>query len=369
MFSRTSCVRCLLPAAAPGAELDGSGVCAFCRGERKDDAVAGETARAARERDLETTLAAAKASSDGRRYDAVVCLSGGKDSILLLHKLKVEYGLNVVAFTTDMNIPDVAWDNIRRTIAKLGVEHHVHKPDTAFYEKMFRFLLRNQEERGAVRSVCYVCAPIFESDALKFATTRGIPLVFAGYAPGQPDPVERMVYEFSRRAIAETDWTPRELRDSSQFDARELAHFWNPFAYPAGTQFPRYIAPFHAWNYSQEEAMRLVVELGLIRNAKNASPIHSNCPLNWLLMYSDLRNLGYNPYAPEFAALVRQGKANRTYWRIAQPVVNWMIRNQVLLGRNVAKSFAWLGLKPEDLKITRPASPGPLVESGKRDAA
>jgi tRNA(Ile)-lysidine synthase TilS/MesJ len=346
-----SCKQCLMPAAAPEAQIDASGLCQFCRADPRAAEERAEGQRRVYEQDLEQAIAQARAR---RGTAGVVCLSGGKDSILLLYKLKVELGLDVVAFTTDMNIPDIAWDNMRRTMDRLRVEHVVHKPDQAFYDKMYRFLLQNQEERGAVRTVCYVCAPIFEADALRYATERGIPFVFAGYSPGQPAP-ERMTYEFPLAAVAETDWTPRSMRESGLFDERELAHFWNPKRYPAGTAFPRYIAPFHAWPYSQEEAIKKVVALGLVSSPKNASPIHSNCPLNWLLMYSDLKNLGYNPYAPEFAGLVRSGKANRTYWRIAQPIVNFMIRHQVMLGREVKRSFARLGLKPDQLKINRPA--------------
>ena len=55
--------------------------------------------------------------------------------------------------------------------------------------------------------------------------------------------------------------------------------------------------------------MKKVVELGLVASSKHASPVYSNYPINWLLMYSDLKNLGYNPYAPEFATLIREGKA------------------------------------------------------------
>jgi len=279
-----------------------------------------------------------------------VCLSGGKDSIYLLHKLKVEYELKVLAFTTDMNIPDVAWDNIRRTIAKLDVEHVVHRPQHEFYRKMYRHLLQNQGERGAVRTVCYACAPLFESDALNLAMEKGIPLVLAGYSPGQPEP-DRMVYEFSRELLCETDWTPPQLRQSGLFTTDELARFWNPLRYRKGTTIPRYIAPFHAWPYDQEENMRKVVELGLVSNTRSANPVHSNCPLNWLLMYSDLQNLGYNPYAPEFAALIREGKASRLRWKFMIPLVNFMIRHQVMLGKQVRKSLEWLALKPSDLRI------------------
>jgi hypothetical protein len=163
-----------------------------------------------------------------------------------------------------------------------------------------------------------------------------------------------MEYEFSRELICHTDWTPTELRQSGLFSDEELALFWNPTQYPLGTTFPRYLAPFHAWEYDQEEVMDACVKLGLVARRRNASPIHSNCPLNWLLMYSDLKNLGYNPYAPEFSALIRNGKASRSYWRFIAPFVDFMIRYRVLLGRQVTRSMAWLGLRDEDLRIMRP---------------
>jgi hypothetical protein len=71
-------------------------------------------------------------------------------------------------------------------------------------------------------------------------------------------------------------------------------------------------------------------------------------------MYSDLRNLGYNPYAPEFSALIRNGKASLSYWKAMAPLVDWMIRSRMLLGRNVTRQLAWLELDEDDLKIDQP---------------
>jgi len=76
-------------------------------------------------------------------------------------------------------------------------------------------------------------------------------------------------------------------------------------------------------------------------------------------MYSDLQNLGYNPYAPEFAALIRQGKASRRYWRLVTPILNFMIRHRIFLGRNVTRSLRWLGMNAEELRITRPVPDAP----------
>ena len=100
--------------------------------------------------------------------------------------------------------------------------------------------------------------------------------------------------------------------------------------------------------------MANVVKAGLVKKTKYANPIYSNYPINWLLMYSDLKHFGYNPYHPEFSALIREGKASRAEWRIMTPIVNFMIRNKVLLGKDVTKSMQWLGLKDSDLKINKP---------------
>lgn len=347
----SQCKQCLLPAAVPGADLDAQGVCAFCRAFSDESYSEAELARARYEIELEQAIEACRGKGE---YDALVCLSGGKDSILLLWRLVKDCGLKVLAFTTDMNIPDIAWDNMKRTVKALDVDHLTYTPSRAFYNKMYGYLLRNQNDKGAVRTVCYACAPLFESDALRVAVEKGIPLVLAGYSPGQPEP-ERMVFEFSRAMICETDWTPPALREAGCFDQRELARYWNPLSYPKDTVFPRYLAPFHAWPYDQDENMRKVVELGLVSSRKNASPVHSNCPLNWLLMYSDLKNLGYNPYAPEFATLIRTGQARRATWRLMQPLVNFMIRRRIFWGSQVSRSLQELELTPEELRITRKA--------------
>lgn len=347
----SKCTNCLIPKAVPCVKLDDHSICNLCHERSLIDLATEEQLRAERQADLERTLKECRGIAE---YDAVVNLSGGKDSCLLLYKLIHEYDLKVLAFTTNMNIPDCAWKNIHRTVEKLGVHHITYTPPKDFYRKLYRFLLQNQEERGAVRTVCYVCAPLFEGYSLKLATEKGIPLVLAGYSPGQPEP-ERMEYEFSPTLIRDTDWTPSEVRDSKLFDEEELKLFWNPFAYPDDTAFPRYLAPFHAWRYSQTEAMKLVVKLGLAANGRHASPVHSNCPVNWLLMYSDLQNLGYNPYVPEFSKLIREGKASRAYWKILGPIVNFIIRHKLFMGRNVSSSLKWLDLSPVDLKITRSA--------------
>ncbi|MAG94871.1 MAG: hypothetical protein CMJ48_14170 [Planctomycetaceae bacterium] len=74
-----------------------------------------------------------------------------------------------------MNIPEVAWKNIRRTVEFLDVDHLTFRPPMELCRKFFRFLLQHQDERGAVRSVCHVCAPLYEGYSLKLAIEKKIP--------------------------------------------------------------------------------------------------------------------------------------------------------------------------------------------------
>ena len=104
------CKRCLLPATAPGADIDSSGACQYCRTYKPADMQISESLRIDREADLERCIAESRGQGE---YDCLVCLSGGKDSVYLLYKLKKEYGQRVLAYTTDIDIGDVAWNNIR----------------------------------------------------------------------------------------------------------------------------------------------------------------------------------------------------------------------------------------------------------------
>ncbi len=343
------CNQCLITEAVPGISFNSEGICNLCENFNPNEMVVEEENRKEREADLEKALNTCRNQAE---YDCLVPVSGGKDSIYLLYKLKVEYGLKVLAFTTDINIPPIAWDNIIRTLDKLEIDHEIYRPSKKFYQKLFRYLLKNQEQRGAVYTVSYVYAPLFEGDAIKLATEKNIPLILAGYSPGQPEP-ERMLYEFSPKLIHEIDWTPPALKNSGYFDAQELSRFFNPNNYPKDTRFPRYLAPYHAWDYNQAEIMQKVVELGLVKSGKHASPIFSNYPINWLMMYSDLKHFGYNPYLPEFATLIREGKASKQQWKILWPILNFMIRNKAFLGKEVKNSLEWLEMSENELIINQ----------------
>lgn len=343
------CKKCLIPENVEDVQINSQGICNLCSEYSHEFVKKTDQERKERENDLKKALEDCKGQAE---FDCLVPFSGGKDSVYLLYKLKYEYGLKILAYTTNANIPDLAWKNIYSTLRKLDIEHLSYTPSHNFYTKLFRYLFMNQEPRGAVYTISYVYAPLFEGDAIRLAIKKNIPLILAGYSPGQPEP-ERMLYEFSHKLLRESDWTPPALLESGEFNKEELSFFYNAKSYPDNTNFPRYLAPFHAWEYNQAEVMDAVVKQKLVSSSRHASPIFTNYPINWLCMYSDLKHFGYNPYQPEFSALIREGKASRLYWQIMRPIVNTMIDKKILLGKEVTHGLKWLGLTEVDLKITQ----------------
>ncbi len=140
------CVRCLVPSVVPGSDLDGDGFCAFRRTCPPQDETRSTEVRKDREADLETALRDAHGRGP---YDVLVCLSRRKDSEYLVFRAKVDYTLNVLAFTVYASIPDVPWSNMRLAVEKLGVDHLVSRPSAECNRRLFRFSLQNQEEPGA----------------------------------------------------------------------------------------------------------------------------------------------------------------------------------------------------------------------------
>jgi hypothetical protein len=115
-YPMRKCKNCLLPETVPGADIDVAGLCNFCRQQAVADTSESEAARQRYAVDLEKTLRTVHGEGE---YDCLVNLSGGKDSCLLLYRIRNDYGLRVLAFTTDINHPDVARENIQRTIQKV----------------------------------------------------------------------------------------------------------------------------------------------------------------------------------------------------------------------------------------------------------
>lgn len=113
------CTSCVLPDTDHFA-LDAGGTCSLCRTAASAPPAPREPARLAAE--LEERVRQIRKAGEGRPFDCVVGLSGGRDSTYLLYRLARVHGLRcLAAYYRTPFTSSVTDANVRRTVAALGV--------------------------------------------------------------------------------------------------------------------------------------------------------------------------------------------------------------------------------------------------------
>jgi len=118
------CVRCIMPENYPAVTFDAEGVCNFCRYFESTWGhwVADIKEQARSEARLQRIFESAKRKH--KPYDALLGISGGKDSSYMLYLCHKVYGLRVLTFTRDNGfMSDGSKIRIERLVNTLGVPH------------------------------------------------------------------------------------------------------------------------------------------------------------------------------------------------------------------------------------------------------
>lgn len=131
------CTRCIYDETVPNISFDGEGVCNYCRQieglEQEYPTGAEGSAR------LQKLVDEMKAAGRGKKYDAVIGVSGGCDSSYLVHQMKEVYGLRLLAahFDNTWN-STIATENIHNVLEKLGVDLFTIVVDNKEYDDIYR---------------------------------------------------------------------------------------------------------------------------------------------------------------------------------------------------------------------------------------
>jgi hypothetical protein len=118
------CNRCIMPETYPGITLDTEGVCNICRhfDNKWGPFVSSAEERQRSEAKLRKIFEAAKQKH--KPYDALIGISGGKDSSYCLYLCTQVYGLNVLAFTkASCFLSDDAPTRIDKLVKTFNVPH------------------------------------------------------------------------------------------------------------------------------------------------------------------------------------------------------------------------------------------------------
>ena len=126
------CTRCVMSNQRPRIKFDEEGVCSACRyAEKKAQKTIDFDERKLRVEQLMDH----HRSKDGA-YDVVVPCSGGKDSSMIAHRLKHEYGMHPLSVTFSPPVySEIGWRNLRRFI-DAGFDHILITPSGTLHRPL-----------------------------------------------------------------------------------------------------------------------------------------------------------------------------------------------------------------------------------------
>ncbi|MEQ3728952.1 MAG: amino acid adenylation domain-containing protein [Tateyamaria sp.] len=298
-----NCVQCGLPSNYPNVTFDSTGLCQICADfdSYKDRAAAYFRT----EPELEAKVVDAAAKSRGA-YDAVMLLSGGKDSTYAAYRLGALTN-RVLAVTLDNGfIAEVAKANIARVARDLGWDHRFLTTD-----KMNQIFVDSLNTHA---NVCQGCFKAIYTLAIRTARAEGAPIVITGLSRGQffetrltPElfqnaaptcsQLEDMVDRARRRYHAENDAVARLLETEDLADGKFLEDVEIVDLY-------RYI------DVPVAEIYRFLKERGTWRRPDDTGR-STNCLINDAGIHEHKRRHGFHNYALPYSWDVRMGHKTR----------------------------------------------------------
>lgn len=320
-----SCVRNIVSKYIPS----NSGECEYCQKFRLHKKNI-ENRVKKMEGNFNSDLAKIKGSGE---YDCLVMVSGGKDSIMTLYKIKKETKLRPLAYTIDNGFePDQAIENIKKAVEILEVDWIFDKPANTF--KMVKAVLK---EKIPI-SLCRFCSYSMVNRAIKTANFLHIPCIITGWNKGQSDK------EPSRFPL----WNMPE--DKIKILTKKYPFMAETGLYQGENEQLIYkygIKIFSPWIYEKRDNNKnisiLESQLGW-KKTKNSYPRKStSCYLNLLQVILSRKYFGYTHYDCEESTLVNYGEKKR---KDAISTNNMDIDTKVV--KQVLQKF---GLKPRDIGL------------------
>ena len=294
------CNKCILTDAYPGLTFNEEGTCSMCSSNYVFEPYG--------EDKLLRILEKTKAKKRGE-YDALVPLSGGKDSIYILYLAVKVYKLKVLTMTCDNGfVSPLAIDNMKSATDKMNVKHIVCKPDPDVLKRIYKNMLLRTGD------ICGACGIAVKANIFKVANDYGIPMILLGLSPLEensflPDTtsdIRRFKYIMKESGCI----TDKEMNDFLIYP--NLNYFKLSFAKHTG-RFAKEIRPlFYIKNPTDKEMGEFIAEeLDWKEDTSREYSKHFDCTIEPLTNYVRHHIYGYERRICQYSTMVRSGEINR----------------------------------------------------------
>jgi Fe-S cluster biogenesis protein NfuA len=287
--TRIDCEKCLM--SFEPQFINANGECVICHEHRKKwlnkDYIEAE-------KELIRIFDHYKTRNMNQKYDAIVALTGGKDSSYALYLAKKKFGLRPLAVTGDNGLfTERALKNIKTIVDKLDVDHLMVSRDQEELKGLYKAFFRK------TKNFCEICYLTIHRSLGQAAIEYDVPLIITGYAGKVDSSHFRAKYRYCfedafERIVKDeipaevySNYLTREIRSKTHF---HLLHL------------------FDYLNHEEKEIYNLLVnELGWDNNEGNDH--HSDCRFHHMLGYLKwLNNDSTSLVNMHPAALLRDGQ-------------------------------------------------------------
>lgn len=315
------CSRCILPETFPNIKFDQNGICNVCLDYDHKWSQWKKIGHEESRHDLENIFKNAK--SLNRKYDCLVPLSGGKDSIYVLYLCKKVFKLDVLAVNFDNKFQtNEAIKNIDNAVDILDIDLFIFRPRWDLMKKLYSvFLLKAGE-------LCTPCNLGISLIVERIAKQERIPLIIGGSSPRTDEYSPKEIYGCSMSSfvnlikingllkfIRGTIYQDTEKQSSilfrikkkaSKFLLRKISFVYkNIFKnVPVKIDLPIYIE----WNHKE---IFDVITKELKWEESEVGKEHTDCKIAPVKCYLRQLRWGFGSKTQKLAALVRDGQMSR----------------------------------------------------------
>ena len=294
------CSKCILTDAYPGISFGEDGECSMCSSNH--------IFKPFGEDGLLSIFNTAKAKKRGG-YDALVPLSGGKDSMYILYLAVKVYKLKVMTMTYDNGfVSRIAIDNMTRAVEKYKVKHVVCKPDETVLRKIYKHMLLRSGD------VCGACGIAIRASMFKVASDNKIPIILLGTSPLEED-------SFLPDTTLDIGRFKYILKESGGVTKKEVNSFliypgMNYFKLSIGKRTGKYakeVRPlFYLKNPTDKEMGEIISrELGWQEDTTHEYSKHFDCIVEPFTNYVRHHIYGYERRVCQYSTMIRRGEITR----------------------------------------------------------
>jgi hypothetical protein len=293
------CSRCLLNGQVPGVQIHADGLCSVCT---SSDRAWDDWNRNKSTYHDQLLRMFDKARRRRRPYDALVPLSGGKDSTYVLYLCTKRFNLRCLAVTWDNGfLSEFARRNIENTVSKLNVDHLYYGLNHETLMKLYRlFFLKTG-------IFCSVCMRGIATTVGRTARAFDIPLIIAGTSLKTEEHVSPEFFESGELSYFKNVLAGEDLYDGAE--PLMYGNSWFHILERALTTVQINLPDYVEWDY--DEIFR-TISSELDWHAHSDDAEHSDCLVDNIVHF--FRYAKFPALVPEmlrFSKLVTIGRMTR----------------------------------------------------------